>query len=86
MKTWATISAFREEIADVPLAWLDAFILAHPTDTRQFAEKNAKTLLRVEAVLAAIERGEIRKGARLVVPTVETFDATATATKTGVMK
>ena len=72
MKTWATVAAIRDEIADVPHGWLDGFVFAHPEDVRKFAGHNGKLLYRVSAVLAAIDRGEWYAARGGIASTLET--------------
>ena len=58
-KQWATLKAFRAEIADVPVRWLYEFAANDPEDARRMGEKeNCHILLRVDAVLSAIENRE----------------------------
>jgi hypothetical protein len=58
MKTWASKSSIRAEIADTPEGWLDRFAAARPNDIRKFGDsRNSMLLFRTSAVLEAIEQG-----------------------------
>ena len=58
-KEWASKDAIMQEVADVPENWLRAFAVRHPGDCRKFATtRNGAMMYRVDAVLAAIEKGE----------------------------
>lgn len=56
---WATATAIRAKVADVPERWLYSFAINHPDSIRKFAKaRNGKLLFRVQDVIDAIERRE----------------------------
>jgi len=59
MKVWATKKAIRAQVADAPEKWLDQFCVHHPGDIRKYGTgRTSMLVLRVDAVLDAIECGE----------------------------
>ena len=59
MKVWATKKAIRAQVADAPEKWLDQFCVHHPSDIRKYGTgRTSMLVLRVDAVLDAIESGE----------------------------
>lgn len=59
MIEWATMQTIKRDVAELPRRWLYAFAARHPEAVRKCgAGRTCTRLLRVPAVLAAVDAGE----------------------------
>jgi len=57
---WGRAGDIQREVANVPDNWLRTFMGRHPADVRKFgSSRNSTLLFRSDAVLAAVEAGEL---------------------------
>ena len=60
MIVWGRVEDIKREVANVPENWLRTFMVKHPADIRKFGtSRNSTLLFRSDAVLAAVEAGEL---------------------------
>ena len=60
MIAWGRVEDIKREVANVPENWLRTFMVKHPADIRKFGtSRNSTLLFRSDAVLAAVEAGEL---------------------------
>ena len=60
MIVWGRVEDIKREVANVPDNWLRTFMVKHPADIRKFGtSRNSTLLFRSDAVLAAVEAGEL---------------------------
>lgn len=60
MIVWGRVEDIKREVANVPENWLRTFMVRHPADIRKFGgSRNSTLLFRSDAILAAVEAGEL---------------------------